>query len=74
MSLRQSVAKFDGKSIVLYSKSLETEAEGKASRKSRTVTTLDNDARTITHRQFAIGNDGADRLMMELVMTRKPGR
>ncbi len=72
MSLRRSLEKFDGRKIVLYSKSLE--ADGKESRRSRTETTIGEDARTITHRQYAIGNDGAERLMMELVMTRKAAR
>ncbi len=68
MSLRQSQEKFNGEEIVMYSKSL---AEGKESRKSRTVTRVEADGNTITHRQFAIATDGSERLAMELVMTRK---
>ena len=41
MSVRQSSEKFDGRSIVLYSKSLEAEEL----RRSRTVTTLAEDGR-----------------------------
>ncbi|MFO0952040.1 MAG: DUF1579 family protein [Isosphaeraceae bacterium] len=70
MSLRQSRKEdaFDGKRIVLYSKSLEPET--KETRRSRTVSELSADGRTLTHRQYALGPDGQERLMMELVMTR----
>ncbi len=72
VSLRQSLEKFDGRAIVLFSKSLED--EGKEARRSRTITTLKNEGRTIIHRQYALGAEGAERLMMELVMTRKTGK
>jgi hypothetical protein len=68
MSFRQSQDKFDGQEIVLHSKSLQ---EGKEARHSRTVTRLEDDGRKIVHRQFSIGKDNKERLMMELVLTRK---
>lgn len=77
MSFRQSRDKFTGEEIVLYSKSL---AEGgREARPTRTVTRLEDDGRRIVHRQYTTDADGKDRLMMELLMTRKaaaqsPGR
>jgi hypothetical protein len=69
MSLRRSQDRFDGKEIVLYSRSL---AEGgKEARRSRTVTRLEDGGNKIVHRQYAIGSDGKERLMMELLLTRK---
>jgi hypothetical protein len=35
------------------------------------VTRLEDDGRKIVHRQYALSPDGKERLMMELVMTRK---
>jgi hypothetical protein len=71
MSLRQSRDKFDGQQIVLYSKSL---AEGgREARPTRTVTRLEENGRKIVHRQYTAGPDGAERLMMELVMTKRDG-
>src|SRR5262249_54104742 len=67
MSLRQSQDKFDGKEIVLYSKSLE--ADAKELRKSRTVTRLEDNDHKIVHRQYVSGSDGKERLIMELVLT-----
>lgn len=69
MSVRQSRDKFDGTQIVLYSRSLE--ADGKEARRSKTVSRIDADRRTLIHRQFSLGPDGEERLMMELIMTRK---
>ena len=69
MSLRQSKDKFDGKEIVLFSKSLKE--GGKAARVSRTVTRLEEDGRKIVHQQYNLGADGQDRLIMELLMKRK---
>jgi hypothetical protein len=69
MSLRQSKDKFNGEEIVLESQTLGE--GGKDARHSRTVTRLEEDGRKIVHRQYAQGQDGKDRLMMELVMTRK---
>jgi len=70
MSLRQSQDKFNGEEIVLYSRSLQQ--DGKEARRSRTVTRLEDEGRKIVHRQFTAGPDGKERLVMELLMTRKP--
>jgi Protein of unknown function (DUF1579) len=70
MSLRRSTDKFDGTQIVLFSRTLDE--GGREARQSRTVTRLDDDGRKIVHRQYSPGADGQERLMMELVMTRKP--
>lgn len=69
MSFRQSQERFDGKEIVLFGKSLQ--AEGPDARRSRTVTHMEDDGRKIIHRQYAIAADGTERLMMELVMSKK---
>jgi hypothetical protein len=71
LSLRQSRDKFDGEQIVLYSGTLGD--GGKASRTSRTVTRLEEEGRKIVHRQYTAGADGQERLIMELVLTRKAG-
>jgi Protein of unknown function (DUF1579) len=70
MSARQSRDRFDGDKIVLYS--LVLEPDGKETRRSRTVSQLDQDGRRLLHRQYALGTGGEERLMMELIMTRKP--
>jgi hypothetical protein len=71
MSLRQSRDRFDSERIVLYSRSLEV--DGKESRRSKTVSRLEEGGRKLIHRQYALGPGGEERLMMELVMTRKAG-
>jgi hypothetical protein len=72
MSLRQSQGRFDGKEIVLLSRSLQEDAKGPP--RSRTVTRLEEDGRKIVHRQYNRGSDGKERLIMELLMTRKASR
>lgn len=67
MSFRKSKAKFNGDKIELYSCSLAGETEV---RQSKTVTTLEKNGTTIVHKQVATANDGSERLIMELVMTR----
>jgi hypothetical protein len=69
ISFRQSQDKFDGEQIVLHSGSLQE--GGKEARRSRTVTRLEDDGRKIVHRQFNSGKDAKERLIMELVLTRK---
>jgi hypothetical protein len=69
MSLRQSQDPFNGTEIVLYGRSLNNEAKDPS--RSRTVTRLEDDGRKIVHRQYAIDPAGKERLVMELVMTRK---
>ena len=72
MSFRQSEEKFDGKKIVLVGKALGEEPKG--GRRSQTVSTLEGDGKKIVHRQHAIDADGKERLVMELVLTRKPAK
>jgi hypothetical protein len=67
LSLRQSEDTFNGEEIVLYGK----EIGGKEVRRSKTVTRLELDGKRIVHRQYAVETGAADRLVMELVMTRK---
>jgi hypothetical protein len=47
--------------------------DGKESRRSRTNTKLEDNGNKIVHRQFSLAADGSERLVMELVMTRKTG-
>jgi hypothetical protein len=69
MSMRQSQGTFNGEEIVLYSGSLRE--DGKNPRRTRTVTRLEDEGRKLIHRQYMPGQDGKERLMMELLMTRK---
>jgi hypothetical protein len=71
MSMRQSRDPFDGKQIVLFSKSLDDDGKGKGPPPSRTTSRLDEGGRKIVHRQFTSSADGSERVIMELEMTRK---
>ncbi len=67
MSMRQSQGTFDGKEIVLYGAVFG----GEPSRRSITRTHLEEDGRVLVHRHYLVQDDGKERLMMELRMTRK---
>lgn len=69
MSFRQGQEKFDGKQIILYGRQLGD--EGNTGRVSRTVTRLENDGLRIVHRQYTTGEGGKERLVMELILTKK---
>ena len=69
ISFRQGQERFDGKQIVLHSRSLGE--DGKKGRVSRTVTRLEDNDRRIVHRQYNSGEGGGDRLVMELILTKK---
>ena len=69
MSIRQSREPFDGKQIVLYGVSLEPSRS--PGRESKTISHLEDGGRKLIHRQYSIGGDGKDRLVMELILTRK---
>jgi hypothetical protein len=69
MSFRQGREKFDGEQIVLHAEGL---GDTKEVRQSKTVTKLEDKGSRIIHRQYSTAADGTDRLVMELVMTRKP--
>ncbi len=66
MSVRQSQDRFDGTQIVLYSRSLD--ADKKEARCSKTISRLEDGGRKLIHRQYALGQAGEERLMMELIM------
>jgi hypothetical protein len=67
-SLRESEGAFDGKEIVLYGAALDAV---KPSRRSVTRAHLEEDGRVLVHRHYLIQDDGKERLMMELRLTRK---
>lgn len=67
MSFRQAEGKFDGEQIVLSGKELD----GKEGRRSKTVTKIEVEGKKIVHRQYSLGPDNAERLVMELVLTKK---
>jgi hypothetical protein len=69
VSIRKSKDKFEGKEIVLYSRALDDAIDR---RSSRTVTKLEDDGAKIVHRQYTSGDDGKERVIMELILTRKP--
>ncbi len=69
MSVRHSHEPFNGKEIVLYSVSLDP--SGQARWKTRTLTRLTDDGNKIVHRQYLVGRDGKEQLLMELILTRK---
>ncbi|MEZ5962553.1 MAG: DUF1579 family protein [Planctomycetota bacterium] len=67
MSLRQSEVPATADELVLHSRSLE--ASG--GRRSRTITRIEAGGARILHRQYSPNTDGGERLVMELVLTRK---
>jgi hypothetical protein len=68
MSMRQSEGTFDGKEIVLYGASLD----GKPlSHRTVTRAHLEEGGRVLVHRHYLIQEDGKERLMMELRLTKK---
>jgi hypothetical protein len=67
MSFRQAEGKFDGEQIVLFSKELD----GNERRRSKTITKMENEGKKIVHQQFSLAQDNAERLVMELVLTKK---
>jgi hypothetical protein len=70
MSIRQSKEPFNGSEIMLSS--LPTGSNGvREARLSRNVTQLTDEGKKIVHKQFAIEADNSERLMFELILTRK---
>jgi hypothetical protein len=67
-SLRQSEGKFDGEQIILYARALEGAPDG---RHSRTVAKLEENGKKLYHRQYVVGADGKEFVIMELAMTRR---
>lgn len=68
-SVRQGKEPFDGQKIVLYSVSLDPQS--KDSRHSKTISYLEDNGRKLVHRQYALGTGTEERLVMELIMTRR---
>jgi hypothetical protein len=68
MSIRPSDGTFDGKNIVLWDTSLDTEHPGR-----RTVARahLEEDGRVLLHRHFLIDDKGEERMMIEFRLTRR---
>ncbi|WP_165232719.1 DUF1579 family protein [Aquisphaera insulae] len=70
VSARRSREPFDGTKIVLFS--LNLDPDQKETRRTRTESRLEDEGRTLIHRQFILGEPGQERLVMELIMKRKP--
>ena len=70
MSIRRSETPFNGEEIVLFGKSLD-EASAAGRPRSRTSTHLEDGGRKLIHRQYVPDGDGKERLIMELLMTRR---
>jgi hypothetical protein len=68
-SIRQSKEPFDGKQIVLYSVSLGG-SHGQE-HTSRTVSYLEDNGNRLIHRQYNTGADGKEKVLMELILTKK---
>jgi hypothetical protein len=69
MSLRQSEGMVNGQEIVLFGRNLGDSANGPS--RSRTVSKLEDDGRKLVHRLYVLGPDDKERLVMELLMTRR---
>jgi len=68
MSIRQSDGTFDGQNIILWATPLDTENPG---RKTVARAHLEEDGRVLLHRHFATDDQGQERVVIELRMTRK---
>lgn len=71
VSIRRGDPPFDGRQITLRSRSLDDPSPAAPARRTRTVTRLLDDDRRILHQQFLVTPGAEDRLMMELVLTRR---
>lgn len=69
MSIRQSKDPFDGTQIIMSS--FPIPGGVREERLSRNVTHLLEDGHKILHQQYAINPDNTERLVMELILTRK---
>jgi hypothetical protein len=69
MSIRRSKTPFNGSEIIMYSVPLSNGVrEGRPSRNSTRL--LDGGKKSV-HQQFVLNPDNTERLMMELILTRK---
>lgn len=69
MSIRQSRDPFDGNQIIMSS--MPVAGNVREARPSRNVTHLEDNGRKIVHQQYAINSDNTERLMLELILTKK---
>jgi len=69
MSIRQSRGPFDGSQIIMFSLPLVNGV--REARPSRNTTRLVNGGQKIIHQQYAINPDNTERLMMELILTKR---
>jgi hypothetical protein len=67
MSIRQSDGTFDGKTIVLYSTSLDPDRPG---RKTYARAVLEEDGHVLVHRHYVLDNKG-ERMVLQWRMTKK---
>lgn len=72
MSVRRGREPFDGTRIVMHTAPLDPATPDPFS--SRTVSTLKDGDKVLTHQQFSINPDGTERLVMELHLTRTPAQ
>jgi len=68
MSVRRSREPFDGTRITMHTAHLDPKVPDPFP--SRTVSTLKDGDKVLTHQQFSTNPDGTERLVMELVLTR----
>ena len=68
-SVRQGREPFDGQKIVLYSVSLDPQSQGVPPLQDHLH--LEDDGRKLVHRQYTLGSGAEERLIMELIMTRR---
>jgi hypothetical protein len=68
MSIRQSDGTFDGNNIVLWDTPLDSDHPG---RKTVARAHLEEGGRVLIHRHFLIDENGNERMMIELRLTRK---
>jgi hypothetical protein len=69
MSIRQSKEPFDGNQIIMSS--FPIPGGVREERLSRNVTHLLEDGHKILHQQYSINTNNTERLVMELILTRK---
>ena len=70
MSFRQSKAPFDGQRIITFSQALGNGGVREADL-SRNETHLENNGRKIIHQQFVANTNGTERVVFELILTKK---
>jgi Protein of unknown function (DUF1579) len=68
MSIRQSDGSFDGRNIVLWSTPLDPDTPG---RKTVARAHLEEDGRVLVYGHFLIGDNGNERIIFEMRLTRK---